>query len=421
MVFIQSSEASQANSQQLAIAQTTIEALAELLKLLLAKKEDEQQKGDEGKQEAEAQPSGFSDAEWDKVAKEWDQDIMDDWWRRYQAAPDLSNTPNPVTDTSIVIANPRNRDKDEPDFAMLPNSPIKPSPLSGSDRHPLPQSSQPPMPILAKKNYIDVESREITTKQEQSDSLSLDTDGDGIRDVDEIRMGLNPRSRDTDGDGISDLDELGRSNPLLFDDFRQQVMAAVSVALVTKLGVDGKYEAEAYRIQSQDNVYAISEQGGSEIAKFEVANNRAVFIADLTTLDQQIDFTQSAVQTTNIDLADLTQKQGYPTAIAKMGDLAPAGSRAVVVVDNFLSQTGRETFKGENYTLQRNEDGDIAIANDRGENILRTDKGQITAQSMTPEDLASFKQIFQRMDQPASVADKLPRLKVEPIKPQLER
>ncbi|MEI6330997.1 MAG: hypothetical protein WCP16_17285 [Pseudanabaena sp. ELA645] len=421
MVFIQSSEASQANSQQLAIAQTTIEALAELLKLLLAKKEDEQQKGDGSKQEGQAKPDGFSDAEWDKVSKEWDQDIMDDWWRRYQAAPDLSNTAAPATDTSIVIANPRNRDKDEPDFAMLPNSPIKPSPLSGSDLHPLSQSSQPPMPVLAKKNYIDVESREITNKQEQSDSLSLDTDGDGIRDVDEIRMGLNPRSRDTDGDGVSDLDELGRSNPLLFDDFRQQVMAAVSVALVTKLGVDGKYEAEAYRIQAQDNVYAISEQDGSEIAKFELANNRAVFSADYTTLDQQIDFTQTAVQTTNIDLADLTQKQGYPAAIAKMGDLSPAGSRGVVVVDNFLSQTGRETFKGENYTLQRNEDGDIAIANDRGENILRTDKGQITAQSMTPEDLASFKQIFQRMGQPATVADKLPRLKIEPIKPQLER
>jgi hypothetical protein len=40
---------------------------------------------------------------------------------------------------------------------------------------------------------------------------------------------------------------------------------------------------------------------------------------------------------------------------------------------------------------------------------------------MTPEDLASFKQIFQRMGQPASVADKLPRLKIEPIQPQLER
>ena len=61
MVFIQSSEASQANSQQLAIAQTTIEALAELLKLLLDRKEDEQQKGDGSKQEAEVKPDGFSD------------------------------------------------------------------------------------------------------------------------------------------------------------------------------------------------------------------------------------------------------------------------------------------------------------------------------------------------------------------------
>jgi hypothetical protein len=419
MVFIQSSEASQSNSQQLAIAQTTIEALAALLSFLLAKKEDEQQKQEDGKQQPDSQPPGFSDEEWDKVSQQWDQDIMDDWWARYQAVPNRPNEPTP--DASIVIGNPR--DKDEPDFAMLPNSPIKPSPLSGNNPYPLPQSSQPLMPVLAKnkKSYIDVESREITTKQEQSAALSRDTDGDGIKDVDEIRMGLNPRSIDTDGDGQSDLDELGHSNPLLFDDFRQQVMAAVSVALVTKLGVDGKYEAEAYRIQNQDNIYEIADLGGREIAKFELANNRAVFSADDTTLDQQIDFTQTAFQTTNIDLADLTQNQGYPTTISKMGDLSPAGSRGVVVVDNFLSQTGKETFQGENYTLKRNQDGDVEIANDMGENILRTDQGQITSQSMTPADLASFKHIFQRMSQPASAADKLPRLKVEPVKQQLER
>ncbi len=101
------------------------------------------------------------------------------------------------------------------------------------------------------------------------------------------------------------------------------------------------------------------------------------------------------MQTTNIDLADLTQKQGYSAASAKMGDLAPDGSRGIVVVDNFLSQTGRETFKGENYTLQRNESGDIAIANDTGKTILKTDKGKITAQSMTPEDLASTRRLKQ--------------------------
>ena len=40
MVFMQTSEASQAIAQQLAIAQTTIEALAELLRQLLGKQEE---------------------------------------------------------------------------------------------------------------------------------------------------------------------------------------------------------------------------------------------------------------------------------------------------------------------------------------------------------------------------------------------
>jgi hypothetical protein len=80
MVFIQSSEASQANAQQLAIAQTTIEALAELLSRLLAKQEELLHNPEGSKQQPE--PSRFSDAEWDKVSQQWDQDIIDDWWRR---------------------------------------------------------------------------------------------------------------------------------------------------------------------------------------------------------------------------------------------------------------------------------------------------------------------------------------------------
>jgi hypothetical protein len=61
-----------------------------------------------------------------------------------------------------------------------------------------------------------------------------------------------------------------------------------------------------------------------------------------------------------------------------MGDLTPAGSRDVVVVDNFLSQTGRETFKGENYTLQRNEDVQYRDLQRYKERFLQTGKGQTT-------------------------------------------
>jgi hypothetical protein len=411
MVFMQSSEASQANAQQLAIAQTTIEALAELLRQLLARQEEQPQEKDRNTQQPDVPSSGFSDAEWDRVSQQWDQDIMDDWWRRYQAAPDRSTAPETSQALTVILNNPR--DKGDPDFAMLPNSPISPSPLSGSNLPPLPQSSQATLSIPVEQNYIDVDWRELP-KIELAELLRRDLDGDGITDVDELRMGLNPRSIDTDGDGISDRDELGRSNPLSFDDFRQQVMAAVSVALVAKLGVDGKYEAENYRIQSQDNFYEISNLDGEAIAKFELLSDRAVFMEDRTTIDQQIDFTKTAFKTTTVDIASLTQNQGYLTAIDKLGDLAPAGARGVVVVESVLTEIGQESFNGEYYDFQRNQDGDIAVVNNHtGEDILRTTEGQISLISMTPTDLNNFQQAFQRMN--------LPQPMLEQSSPDLER
>lgn len=396
MVFMQSSEASQANAQQLAIAQTTIEALAELLRQLLGKQEELLQEKDGNRQEPDASSSEFSDAKWDRVSQQWDQDIMDDWWRRYQAAPDRSAAPETSQALTVTLSNPR--DKGDADFAMLPNSPIQPSPLSGSNLPPLPQSSQATLSVPVEQNYIDVDWQELP-KIELAELLRCDLDGDGILDVDEMRMGLNPRSIDTDGDGISDRDELGHSNPLTFDDFRQQVMAAVSVALVAKLGVDGKYEAENYRIQSQDNFYEIANLDGEAIAKFELHSDRAVFTQDLTTVNQQIDFTKTAFRTTTVDIASLTQNQGYLAAVDKLGDLAPAGARGVVVVESVLNETGQESFKGGYYDFHRNQDGDIAIVNNHtGEDILRTTQGQISLNAMTPTDLNNFQQAFQRMN-----------------------
>ncbi|MBD2179251.1 hypothetical protein H6F42_20210 [Pseudanabaena sp. FACHB-1998] len=207
---------------------------------------------------------------------------------------------------------------------------------------------------------------------------------------------------------------MGSSNFLLFDDFRQQVMAAVSVALVAKLGVDGKYEAENYRIQSQNDLYEISNLDGKAIAKFELQSDRAVFVEDRTTVEQQIDFTKTAFKTTTVDMASLTQNQGYLAALDKLGDLAPAGARGVVVVENVLNETGQESFKGGYYDFQRNQDGDIAIVNNHtGEDILRTTQGQISLNTMTPNDLNNFQQAFQRMNSP--------QLMLEQSSPDLER
>ncbi len=46
---------------------------------------------------------------------------------------------------------------------------------------------------------------------------SIDTDGDGLSNVEEQRYGTNPENGDTDNDGLSDFEESQISNPLIPD------------------------------------------------------------------------------------------------------------------------------------------------------------------------------------------------------------
>lgn len=48
--------------------------------------------------------------------------------------------------------------------------------------------------------------------QEQTPPPPLDSDGDGITDEEELKLGLNPNSADSDGDGLKDSDEINRYN-----------------------------------------------------------------------------------------------------------------------------------------------------------------------------------------------------------------
>jgi len=337
MVFINSSEASQANNHQIAIAQTTIEALAELLRSLLAQKEARQE-GDRSEQESESN-SPMTDEEWERLSQSWEQDIVDDWWKRYQAIPDP--TPSSPESTSALIPLGNFLDKDDPDFANLPFAPINPSPLSGSDRPVLEASDRP---------------------------------------------------------------------VISFDEFRQQVMAGVAVALVEKLGVDGKYAAEDYRIQKSvldgGQVYEIQDLDGNCIASFGLDRDRyppATFMEDATTLDDQLDFTETAFQTVTVDVADLTREQGYLAAIDKLGDLAPAGSRGVVLAENALTITSHSHFKGNDYTIHQDVGGDITIShNHTGTPILQTQKGKISTQSLTHADLVKFKEVYEQMETQSS-------------------
>ena len=255
-------------------------------------------------------------------------------------------------------------------------------------------------------DYIDVEFVPSSDLQ-LPESIIKDSDGDGLLDTDELRMGTNPNAIDSDGDGISDLDELGSSNPTTFDNLRQQAMALASVSLVSQLGVDGNYEAEDYTIQSQDNNYTIADNQGTQIAAFEMTASGAVFTQDNTTINQQIDFTNTAYQTTTVDLKDVLKNTGYLSMVDRLGDLAPSGARGIAVVQSALTQTGQETLKGENYTMNKSDDGDITVSsNNSGLNILQTSQGLISSNSMSESDSANFKQIFQQMQDSKAVLAK---------------
>jgi hypothetical protein len=199
----------------------------------------------------------------------------------------------------------------------------------------------------------------------------------------------------------------GEQSNLSVNDFRQQIMAAVSVALVEKLGVNGKYEAEDYSIEStyvQDvNIYEISNREGDHIASFVFDRNNhppANFIHDLTSIDDQIQFTETAYETVSVDVADLTgDRGGYLASVDTLGDLAPAGSRGVVLVENALTVTGTTDFKGNDYSFHKDAKGDVTISNNHTNSpILHTHKGQISSQALTPTDLAKFKQVYREME-----------------------
>lgn len=59
--------------------------------------------------------------------------------------------------------------------------------------------------------------------------LGSDTDGDGLSDGEEIRLGANPNNPDSDGDGVSDGDEIAEGTDLLVPD---SVLNRLNVPLI---------------------------------------------------------------------------------------------------------------------------------------------------------------------------------------------
>jgi len=332
MTFINSSEASQANSQILSIAQSTIEALALLLKSLFDQKERE--KLQEQQSDNTDNSPEISDRDFDRMSNEFDRGIADDWWARYQSIPDpVPTTPTPVDNmvlsSDIVLSQSGSLDRF--DYSPVDNPP----------------SDNPPL---------------------------LDS---------------------------------GTQSALSVDEFRQQVMAGVSVALVANFGVDGVYQAEDYLITMSQlpdgqTVYEIFDANEEIMSGFMYDPNAdlpANFFIDVSPIDTQIEFVETAYKTAQIDMADLaSDRGGYLATVDTLGDLAPAGSRGVILVENALAISGTNDFEGSSYSFRKDDKGDLTISSNKSDTpILQTKDGQISSQSLSSADLAKFKEVFKEM------------------------
>ena len=127
---------------------------------------------------------------------------------------------------------------------------------------------QEPKPIVEKKPVVDPN--------------TIDTDGDGLTDVDEARYGTDPNNPDTDGDGLSDGDEVHkyRTNPLKADtdgdgltDY-QEVMQYKTDPLKVDTDGDGLSDYDEVMVHMTNPLLKDTDGGGMEDgAELRVSKN----------------------------------------------------------------------------------------------------------------------------------------------------
>lgn len=112
----------------------------------------------------------------------------------------------------------------------------------------------------------------VVEKTPEIDPRTIDTDGDGLTDMDEQKYGTDPNNKDTDGDGLSDGDEVHkyRTNPLKADtdgdglnDY-QEVMQYKTDPLSVDTDNDGLSDYDEVMVHKTNPLLKDTDGGGME-------------------------------------------------------------------------------------------------------------------------------------------------------------
>lgn len=207
-------------------------------------------------------------------------------------------------------------------------------------------------------------------------------------------------------------------------DLERKTVAATVVNVLEEFGQGDRYQAEGFTIKTSyentQQIYTVRDRDFNEILRFEKLGEDIIGIEDTMPSEQKAEFlkvgenlAESGAEAINNDLTSKTQ-------LDKLGDLAPAGSKAVFVANFVLNQTGQETFRSQTtegqadrYSFSRNEKGEVTIHDHyEGYDILQVRDKKIL-QALSQENAQHFEALYEKVKDADLTPVRKPDLTVE--------
>jgi hypothetical protein len=154
------------------------------------------------------------------------------------------------------------------------------------------------------------------------------------------------------------------------------------------------YKAESYSITADGDDYSIKGADDSEIFRFRKESDGYVILSDRMSAEQKQDFLKAYDEIHKAGGLEKLKKEPLSTQIDALGELAPAGSRAIEVADNILTGTSQNDYQGAKYRFKKGNGQELSIRNQYDiEIVKRNAQGNINAQLSTA-DTEYFKGLY---------------------------
>ncbi|MBW4444902.1 MAG: hypothetical protein KME10_27680 [Plectolyngbya sp. WJT66-NPBG17] len=210
----------------------------------------------------------------------------------------------------------------------------------------------------------------------------------------------------------------------LMADLERKTVVATAVSVLEEFGQGDRYQSEGFTIKTSyenaQQIYTVRDQDFNEVLRFEKLGEDILVIEDNTTEEQKAEFLKVGENLAESGAEALNRDPTSQTQLEKLGDLAPAGSKAVFVANFVLNQTGQEAYRSQTpegqadrYSFSRNEQGEVTIHDHyEGYDIVQMRDGKIL-QALSQENAQHFQALYEKVKDADLAPPRDPNLSVE--------